>query len=324
MRRRNRNVSRYAPIRTCWPLSTRSPVEGSTNADARPPGEGRASSTRTRTPFSARAVAALRPANPAPMTMTSLVNDSAARLLPCLHPVFRSSNSEQCLEPQAQGDHRALRPRHPDPRAENIVAPALDALQDLEVDAAHDLGRHETARILRRQVVGRAAIVVVRPLALEAKQIDDWWRQEAGPEVALLHAEPLEIFARQVDPAAHDVSADIADDVGQLQGQTEVFSIGPGSIVAISEDLEADQTDRGRHTPAILGERGKGVVAGVAEIHFHTVEQRLEWCAGQPELPDVRLKALPLERPWGSFVCRGELGTPARQPLGRACAYLVV
>jgi hypothetical protein len=44
------------------------------NAVARPPSVGRASSTVTLTPRSARAVAALRPAKPAPTMMTSLVN----------------------------------------------------------------------------------------------------------------------------------------------------------------------------------------------------------------------------------------------------------
>src|SRR3982751_5659054 len=56
---------------TCWPLSTSSPVSRSMNAVARPPSSPRASSTRTRCPASASAVAADRPATPAPTTAIS-------------------------------------------------------------------------------------------------------------------------------------------------------------------------------------------------------------------------------------------------------------
>src|SRR6186713_2277257 len=138
MRRRKRNVSRYAPVRTCWPLSTRSPVAGSTKADARPPNDGRASSTRTRNPRSASAVAALNPEKPPPMTMTSCVNLQTAFV----------GLVEQCFHPQPQSDDSALRARHADARAENVVSAPLDAAQDLEIDAAHDLSRDQAASIL--------------------------------------------------------------------------------------------------------------------------------------------------------------------------------
>ena len=72
------------------------------------------------------------PAKPAPMTTTSA---SAG--------ITVSANRPPGLERAAPA-----RPRHPNQRAEDVALRALDALQQLEVDRAHDLGGHEPAGIV--------------------------------------------------------------------------------------------------------------------------------------------------------------------------------
>ena len=117
----------------------------------------------------------------------------------CLHSDFCILHSEQRLDPQSQRDDRALRPRHADAFAEHIVTVALDASQDLEVDAAHDLGRHEAARVLRRQLFRSATIVAARPLALELQQLHDRRGQAAGSKVVLGDTESSQILGGQID-----------------------------------------------------------------------------------------------------------------------------
>src|SRR4029450_4732882 len=100
--------------------------------------------------------------------------------------------------------------------------------QDLEVDAAHDLGSHEAPGVLGWQLVSGAAIVAGRPLALATEQAHQGRGEAAGSKVVLGHAESFQILGRQVDAAADDVGADVANDVGQLQCQPEVLGVGPG------------------------------------------------------------------------------------------------
>src|SRR5262245_10122181 len=124
----------------CCPLSTRSPVSGSRNAVARPPSPGRASSTSTRAPASASAVAALKPAPAAPITMTSVdtVGSLAPEGLPCRGPQPDAQRPEPVLDEDRQRDAGAGGSGHADDLGEHVVAAPLDALQNLEVDAAHD------------------------------------------------------------------------------------------------------------------------------------------------------------------------------------------
>src|SRR5581483_2348869 len=57
------------PSRTCWQLSSSSPVCGSSNDPARPPRLLRASSRVTRMPAASSATAQLIPASPPPTTI---------------------------------------------------------------------------------------------------------------------------------------------------------------------------------------------------------------------------------------------------------------
>ena len=197
-------------MRTCCPLSTRSPVAGSMNADARPPSDGRASSTSTRHLFSAKRVAALSPAKPAPMTMT------------CRQ--FRVSNSQKRSEPQPKRDDGTLRTRYTNARAEDVVPVALDAFQNLEVDAAHDLRGNQTAGIFGGSC----------PPHDDSSRVHVRTRTRAGPrrgasagqsQVVFAHVEAAQIFRWQIDAPTHDVRSDVADDVRQLKRQPEIHGV---------------------------------------------------------------------------------------------------
>src|SRR5436190_1571155 len=111
----------------CCPLSTISPVSRSVNAVARPPSRLFASSTSTRAPRLARRTAALNPANPAPMTITS---GAVTVIL-------------SAPQPLPERNQRLPRLRHPRPRGEHVVPAAFDALQRFEIHRSHDLGRDQ-------------------------------------------------------------------------------------------------------------------------------------------------------------------------------------
>src|SRR5262245_12894456 len=94
----------------CWPLHTKAPATSSRKAEARPPRRGRASTTVTRVPRSARATAAERPAKPPPITTTCAM-----------------SGGELRASPRRQGKPDTLVARQHDALVEDVEAARLDA-----------------------------------------------------------------------------------------------------------------------------------------------------------------------------------------------------
>ena len=73
-----------------------------------------------------------------------------------------------------------------------------------------------------RSMPGAAAAYSSRVAGdLEGEQLADLRRRRPGREVGAGDAEPVEVLLRQVDPAAAQVLADVADEVRQLEGLAE-------------------------------------------------------------------------------------------------------
>src|SRR3954471_12126055 len=188
---------------TCWPLSTSSPVSRSRNAVARPPSSPRASSTSTRSPASASAVAAANPAMPAPATAMS---NGFMKRGEYACPSKRSAAGDRGTGPGRRGDQRALRTRHADDAAEDVVVGRFDPAEDSAIDRTHDPRRDQPARVDPGQRGVGAAVVVAGALRLEREQLFDRRRADSvsgvnrlGAEVSLAAIEAREIFERDVD-----------------------------------------------------------------------------------------------------------------------------
>jgi hypothetical protein len=98
---------------------------------ARPPSRGACSRTTTLSPASASRTAALRPANPAPMTTTSAeVRPQVAPYLNC-HQVRAAMRACAGLGTRTSCETRRSR--------------RFDATQQLEIHPVHDLGRNKPA-----------------------------------------------------------------------------------------------------------------------------------------------------------------------------------
>ena len=78
---------------------------------------------------------------------------------------------------------------------------------DSVVDAAHDLGGDERPRVLARQQRPRAAVVLARANALEGEQLAHWAVTRPARRSSSVHAEPPQIFLRQIDAATLEVDA---------------------------------------------------------------------------------------------------------------------
>ena len=169
-------------------------------------------------------------------------------------------------------------------------------MENLEVDAAHDLGGHEPARLGRRHGLRGRVEKLPGPHALVGKQAPHRLGHLAGANVVFGHAEAREIFLRQVDPSVGEVDADVADDVGQLQREPEVERIVARPRVAAPEDLDADQSDRRGHATAVSGQLVEGRVTRSMQVHFDAIDEVVERLARQGELRHDRLEASALGR----------------------------
>src|SRR5438093_3660778 len=137
----------------CCPLSMTLPVSGSIQERARPPRYGRASKRRTRAPFSARRVAAARPAKPPPTTMTSGLFAGS----PCM------LRADLAQRPGAQRHTELLQARDRDAPLEHTELPAFDASEELQVDGPHDLRGQKTLSVGLRKEQGRSLEMKVGP-----------------------------------------------------------------------------------------------------------------------------------------------------------------
>src|SRR5262245_48291542 len=251
----------------CWPLSTTAPVSASRKDEARPPRRGRASSTVTRVPRSARATAAERPAKPPPITTTCAM--SGGQLRP---------------SPRRQRKPDALVARQRDALVEDVEATRLDARQEALVDEPHGLRRCQGAAVLGREGPAGAQVVRARPPALEGHQRTDARRVASREELLLVAGEARQVVEREVEPPAGGVLGDVAQDVRELECDAEIAGVvGCGGVPA-AEDLDAQEPDGRGHQVAVLLELVEGRVASARQVHLDAAAQIVE-VAAAPRIP---------------------------------------
>src|SRR5581483_9399388 len=290
---RKSSASVYAPASTWGPLSTSSPVRGSSNEYARPPRKGRASRSVTRTPARASRTAAASPANPPPTTTMWLTR--------------AGEEAEMRPHPRRHREPRLLRPREPHLRSEDVVAPEHHSSQHLLVDEPHRLGGRERAAVLLGEREARPPVVFPGTRALEGHHPAEGLGAAAGEHVGLGAAEATEVLLRQVDAAARGVLGDVAQDVGELEGQPEVHRIVARRGVRVAEDLDAHEPHRARHVAAVTLEVVLPSRVAVAdEVHLDPGDHGLEVLPGDRKARDGIGAGAPRRRP------------PARRASGRA------
>ena len=72
-----------------------------------------------------------------------------------------------------------------------------------------------------------------------------------------------EIFERQIDASALGVFADVAQDVGELEGDAGFFGEFFGARVGVAKDADADEADDGGNVVAVAAQVFEGGVGGV-------------------------------------------------------------
>jgi hypothetical protein len=129
--------------------------------------------------------------------------------------------------------------------------------------------------------VAGGLVVALGTADLVPDDVLDLWRGDpggaGGDQVGLGDAERREVGQRQVDPAALQVLADVADEVGELEGQAEFAGgAGGGGPVGRLQDRQHHRADDGGRALHVLQQVVIGLVAVDGEVHAHRPEELLE------------------------------------------------
>ena len=72
-----------------------------------------------------------------------------------------------------------------------------------------------------------------------------------GENVARRHVEVLQFVDGQIDAATSRIFTDIADDVGELEGEAEIVRVLERLAILVAEDLGREQADHAGDAVAV-------------------------------------------------------------------------
>jgi len=91
----------------------------------------------------------------------------------------------------------------------------------------------------------------------------------------------------QIDPAAAEIFADVADEIGELKRHPQIGGVGLGQapFAGGAEDGQHQQPDHRRRPPDVAVEVGVGRVAVDRDVRAHRAQKRPQMLGRQVESP---------------------------------------
>src|SRR5581483_6622426 len=127
-----------------------------------------------------------------------------------------------------------------------------------------------------RQRALRLGVKATSARSLELHQAAELVAVHAAQDVVFRDAEAPEVLQGQINAAARGVLAHVADDVGELERDTQVLGVIASARIAVAEDFYADEADRRGHPVAVQAQLLEALVARAREIHLDAVDDFLE------------------------------------------------
>src|SRR2546427_9541871 len=94
----------------------------------------------------------------------------------------------------------------------------------------------------------------------------------------------MEGILRQIDASDFIIPTDIAQDVGQLKCEAQLFGQIQGARVAKAKDVKAGEPDRAGDPVAVLAQMVEGGVGGNTEVHLRRSEEHTSELQSQSNL----------------------------------------
>ena len=112
--------------------------------------------------------------------------------------------------------------------------------------------------------------------ALEAQQFAHPERGFALAEIFGGYVEFFQVFVGKVDASESVIVVNVANDVGELEGQAEFFGEIECFRIAELKDMRAGKADGARNPVAIFAEAVEGRIGLDGEVHFRPADQVVE------------------------------------------------
>ena len=127
--------------------------------------------------------------------------------------------------------------------------------------------------------------MLTSPANLKTHQFTERPVHDAIRQVVFGAAEATQLVLWNVDAVASGVLLDVAEDVGQLHGETEVDGVGLDlRVLIVAEYPDAHQPDHRGYLVAIFTEVVEGLIPRDVEVHLHTGDDLIEVLPGYSEL----------------------------------------
>ncbi len=168
------------------------------------------------------------------------------------------------------------------PAAQHGARVGLDAVEEAVVDAGHGGDAGGGAAVEHGQQAGALGEQFAGAADLEADQAGEVAVGAGAHELGPLGAAELpQVLGGQVDAAVRGILTDVAEDVGDLEGQSEGVGVlgGAGRIACAgqdAEDAEGQTADGAGHAGAVGAQLVPGLVGVAADVHQHAVDQLVE------------------------------------------------
>ena len=163
---------------------------------------------------------------------------------------------------------------------------ARDPFKEAAVDAGHRGGARRAAPVDGGEQPQPAAVPLTGAVGLELHQVGEpglhglGWERLRRAERRELDAELVQVFLRQVDAVVEEVLANVAQDVRQLEGDTEVVGhLVLALWVRDAVDAEAEAANAARDAAAVpeqVVERLVGRLVDVGEAAVNELLERLK------------------------------------------------
>src|SRR2546425_11190607 len=96
----------------------------------------------------------------------------------------------------------------------------------------------------------------------------------------------MEGSLRQIDASDFIIPTDIAQDVGQLKCEAQLFTSLACARVAKAKDVKAGEPDRAGDPVAVLAQMVEGGVGGNTEVHLRAGDEIVEVAGRNAEAPN--------------------------------------
>jgi len=167
--------------------------------------------------------------------------------------------------------------------SENSEIERLDAREKRVVGVDEQPQRAAAVRIDQIEQFRAFLVGLEGPVGFKAQQLADAERAFFFQKVGRRNAKSREVFLGNIDAAECRVFVHVADDVGELERQAQLFREIQCARVPETENMRAGEADRAGHSITVFAQPVESGIGPDGEVHFGAGDQVVQVARGHAE-----------------------------------------